>query len=134
MWVTTKQATSFDKVEESGEKKLANRIWTKERDLTSTFYRRRKEIPLKSLTEITSRNSRNSKSYKRGRIKEEKHNICITLIFTATAYLQFHDNYHEFHWQQWQRSLPGIPGIPRMNSIDSNDRDHFQEFQEFKEL
>ena len=92
MCVTTKQATSFGKVEGSGEKKLANRIWTKERDLTTTFYRRRKEIPLKALTEITSRNS---KCYKRGRIKEEEHNICITLIFTAN--LQFHDNYHEFH-------------------------------------
>ena len=128
MWLTTKQASSFDKVERSGEKKLANRIWTKERGLTTTFYRRRKEIPLKTLTEITSRNFRKFKSYKRGRIKEEEHNICITLIFTAN--LQFHDNYHEFHWQQWQRSLPGTPGISRMNSIDSNYRDHFQEFQE----
>ena len=128
MWVTTKQATSFDKVEGSGEK-LANKIWTKEWDLTTTFYRRRKEIPLKALTEITSRNNpRNSNGFKRGRKKEEDHNICITLIFTAN--LQLHDNYHEFHWQLWQRSLPGTPGISRMNSINSNYRDHFQEFQE----
>ena len=60
---------------------------TKERALTTIFYRRRKEIPLKALTEITYRNSRNFKSYKRGRIKEEEHNICITL-----------------------RQFPGIPG------------------------
>ena len=121
MWLTTKQAASFDKVERSGEKKLANRIWTKERGLTTTFYRRRKEIPLKALTEITSRNSRNFKSYKRGRIKEEEHNICITLW----QFPGIPGNFQEFegNWLTgtWLPPFPGIPHFHGGASVASKD-------------
>ena len=106
-------------------KKLANMIWTKERDLTTTFYRRRKEIPLKALTKITFRNSSISRIISvddKGRRTLYLHYTYIYCQLTISRQLPWipstamteitsRNSKNEFHWQQWQRSLPGIPRV-----------------------